>query len=123
MKGFYQTRTKICSLCLREELYIRKIWNISIYSVCHIHCCLLIERCPQCDNGITPLSQSVHSCDFGYDYRKFEAKTVNQNYLSKFVNYRIKETNLVACETNLKNLSQDYCILGRMVEMELLLKK
>jgi hypothetical protein len=39
---------KACPLCLKEAPYIRGLWRLSFYLVCHKHRIKLISQCPSC---------------------------------------------------------------------------
>ncbi|MEM8673441.1 MAG: TniQ family protein [Cyanobacteria bacterium P01_G01_bin.67] len=41
-------KIKICPSCLATDGYYHKHWSLWCYSSCHIHQCLLVDRCPQC---------------------------------------------------------------------------
>ena len=45
-----------CPECLRgdPQPYFRKIWRLSLSTVCPTHCCYLHDRCPQCSTPLTP---------------------------------------------------------------------
>lgn len=53
---------QFCPACLREceQIYYRRIWRVSFYTVCAQHQCMLLDRCPECGSGI-----SFHRTDVG----------------------------------------------------------
>lgn len=53
---------QFCPKCLREgeQVYYRRIWRVSFYTVCAQHRCMLLDRCPECGAGI-----SFHRTDVG----------------------------------------------------------
>jgi len=44
-RGFGQ---QFCPLCLAESCYLRAIWRLAFVTVCPVHGCELLDRCPQC---------------------------------------------------------------------------
>jgi TniQ len=81
---FHRTRIRkgiqCCPQCLREGIpFFCMKWRISLFTMCEIHKCFLIDACPQCHANIeyhrlginkgdflsdTPLSD-CHNCGFG----------------------------------------------------------
>lgn len=53
---------QFCPACLREgeQIYYRRIWRVSFYTVCVQHRCMMLDRCPECGSGI-----SFHRTDVG----------------------------------------------------------
>lgn len=47
---FLYSRTKCCPLCLREQIYHRKVWSSTYSLICTRHNSCLIDRCPECNN-------------------------------------------------------------------------
>jgi hypothetical protein len=47
---------RFCPECLRgdPQPYFRKIWRLSLSTVCPTHCCYLHDRCPHCSTPLTP---------------------------------------------------------------------
>lgn len=43
-------KIKICPACFAEEGYYHKNWSLWCYTSCHIHQCLLVNTCPQCQS-------------------------------------------------------------------------
>src|ERR1043166_7508768 len=39
---------RICPACLRDDGYVRRIWELNIVTTCPRHKCLLIDECPGC---------------------------------------------------------------------------
>lgn len=69
--------TCVCPSCLREENYIRKIWEVALVTACPRHDCWLIESCPSCGRGLSRLRARVAECACGYDVREAEAKAAS----------------------------------------------
>src|SRR5438067_12671300 len=44
---------KICTACLREKSYTRRIWDLAPITTCVIHKCLLLDECPNCGKRIS----------------------------------------------------------------------
>ncbi|WP_082053100.1 TniQ family protein [Gordoniibacillus kamchatkensis] len=47
------TMKAFCPLCLKDKLYYRKVWDLSIYTRCYIHNCILLSSCAICGRRIT----------------------------------------------------------------------
>lgn len=43
-------KIKICPSCFASNGYYQKHWSLWCYTSCHIHQCLLVHRCPQCES-------------------------------------------------------------------------
>lgn len=45
---------QLCPYCLQEDVipYFRKAWRVTFNTICPIHRCMLIDRCPSCLIGI-----------------------------------------------------------------------
>lgn len=45
---------QLCPYCLQEDVipFFRKAWRVSFHTICPIHRCMLIDRCPSCSIGI-----------------------------------------------------------------------
>ena len=84
---------KICSLCLSEKNYLRKVWEISLFTACPIHKCLLLDACLNCSNKIEWERPTIELCRCGFDFRKSEVFPVDTNELV-LAEYFYKEFNL-----------------------------
>ncbi len=43
-------KVKICPTCFATDGYYHKHWSLWCYTSCHLHQCLLIDICPQCQS-------------------------------------------------------------------------
>ncbi|MEC4591904.1 TniQ family protein [Nitrospirillum amazonense] len=76
-----------CPLCLAGDAqpYLRLRWRLLFVSVCPVHGCLLIDRCPRCNEPMAILRQqqrggvSCWSC--GFDLRQAETVQPPVDYL------------------------------------------
>ncbi|WP_158506191.1 TniQ family protein [Synechocystis sp. PCC 7509] len=73
---------KLCPICLNESAYYRQIWNLSIFTSCPFHQCLLIDRCPQCQRGISWSGASVVKCKCQFDWRSIQPKSIESEQLN-----------------------------------------
>ncbi|MGB7923484.1 MAG: TniQ family protein [Pyrinomonadaceae bacterium] len=71
---------KICSACLRESNYVRKIWELAPVTVCPAHKLLLLDRCSDCGKLITWNRQRVSICPCNFDWRGADSVQVTQNH-------------------------------------------
>jgi len=78
-------KSKVCPLCLNEKNYIRKLWSLSIYNVCHLHSCKLIKDCPKCGIEINISNIPLSSCICGHHLYSKEA--IKFSNINKSVEY------------------------------------
>lgn len=79
-KKYVNTRkVKLCSLCLKEDLYIRKIWDLTLVTSCPIHKCLLIDTCSKCSQIIPWYRSEIEICSCGNNLSNELAREVNTN--------------------------------------------
>ena len=65
----YAIRTmkkQFCPFCLNDKLYYRKIWDLSIYTRCHTHNCILLSSCTICNRSIATQDILHGFCKCGY---------------------------------------------------------
>ena len=43
-------KIKICPECFTKDGYYHKHWSLWCYTSCHLHQCLLVDICPQCQS-------------------------------------------------------------------------
>jgi predicted site-specific integrase-resolvase len=72
---------KICTYCLKESGYVRKIWEIIPVTVCPIHKCLLLDKCPNCQARLTWVRKSISRCQCEFDWREYSPPLVEENEL------------------------------------------
>lgn len=86
--------TKYCPYCIKEDLYHRLIWDISIVTSCPKHKINLLEICPRCKKKIlwSHLMENRCSCGFiftdGISYVQFQNQEVlkGQEYIQVLLN-------------------------------------
>jgi hypothetical protein len=71
--------TSICPACLRENGYIRRIWELTLVTTCTLHECRLVDECPKCHRNIPFLRPRLGFCRCGNDLRKIEAASVKED--------------------------------------------
>ncbi len=72
--------TRICPLCLKESMYIRKAWDYSLYTTCFYHGVLLIDTCPDCGKKIRWDRQNISYCPCSYNYLQSPITPVEDPY-------------------------------------------
>ena len=60
-------KSKICTQCFRESLYVRGIWGLTFYTACTRHKTLLIDRCPSCRKQLRWNRRVIRYCSCGCD--------------------------------------------------------
>jgi hypothetical protein len=73
---------QLCPICLQEKPYYRLFWELSVVSVCPFHHCLLIDRCPQCQEPIGWSRPSVVLCSCQFDWRSFRPQVVESEQIT-----------------------------------------
>ena len=73
---------KYCPMCLKEENYFKKEWRLSFYNVCLKHHCVMLDRCPKCQEPLTITKRKHDLVDFncyncGFKFKKADVKLVN----------------------------------------------
>lgn len=62
--------TKICSGCLRESNYCRKVWDLAAVTACPVHGTILLDECPNCHRRVLWSRKAVSVCACGFDWRE-----------------------------------------------------
>lgn len=57
-KGF-----RYCPVCLKEKLYMKSAWDLSIVTECVIHNCSLMNSCPKCSTKLKWNSWKLDECN------------------------------------------------------------
>lgn len=55
-------RAQFCPHCLAEAAYQRRAWQLKMISACVQHQCLLIDRCPRCEQPISTAALIAGHC-------------------------------------------------------------
>ena len=73
----------VCPLCLKEKKYIRQVWHIKPYLLCHEHKTSLIKKCPSCQKSISYMKDELIShCSCRYDLSKIDVINNSNNDFS-----------------------------------------
>jgi|GEM_PF-5305679 hypothetical protein len=67
---------RVCPECLTQERYHRAIWDLTISTVCHVHCRRLLTHCPNCREKLGWTRALVTHCRCGQDLRRFRSDRV-----------------------------------------------
>ena len=62
-------RPRICPRCLNERPIWWAVWDLGLVTVCPIHRCHLVNRCPACKRSLAWQRPAVHECRCGFDLR------------------------------------------------------
>jgi hypothetical protein len=73
---------KLCPICLQEKLYYRFFWELSVVSACALHHCLLIDRCPQCQEPIHWSRPKIAICSCQFDWRSFQPQALESEHIT-----------------------------------------
>lgn len=71
-------RPRFCPACLRQQLFWWGIWDIGLISVCPIHACRLVSRCPACGGDLSWNRPKVHQCRCGQDLSSLDSVRVEE---------------------------------------------
>jgi hypothetical protein len=72
---------KVCTLCLRDARYARKIWDLSPVTACPTHRCLLLDECPACRKRLSWCRRKVSCCRCEFDWRECPPLPVDDSEL------------------------------------------
>jgi predicted site-specific integrase-resolvase len=72
---------KVCTACLREAGYVRRLWALAPLTACPIHRLLLLDRCPKCSKRLTAARKRVSFCGCGLDWRTLAGELVGDSEL------------------------------------------
>ncbi|WP_019155575.1 TniQ family protein [Robertmurraya massiliosenegalensis] len=82
----HRLNVKICPHCLNQDLYYKKVWDLHQYNMCHIHKCLLINKCDTCHRKIFIKTKSnLSKCICGRDYRNMMPVYLDENGIERFI--------------------------------------
>lgn len=70
---------KICPLCLREETWCRKAWDVLPLTSCPLHRIVLVDFCPHCAHPISWARASISVCRCGYDWRRIRPSLIGED--------------------------------------------
>jgi len=74
-------RPKICSACLNEQCYVRKVWDLTAVTTCPVHRCLLFDECPKCCRTLPLSRKRISTCTCGYNWREHPLTSVAESQL------------------------------------------
>lgn len=74
-------QVKVCPECLKENLYVRRIWDFSLVTACPIHRRLMLDECPRCHQCIPALRSRIAICACNYDWREVPAIPLTEDEL------------------------------------------
>ena len=77
----FHRHSRVCSLCLREQNYLRRIWEFAPVTACLLHKCLLADSCPHCQSALFWNRRFVSKCRCGFDFRQAEPIYVSEREL------------------------------------------
>jgi hypothetical protein len=72
---------KICPLCLTENSYCRKVWELVPVTACPLHQCLLIQNCRSCARSISWSRTRINICHCMFDFRRSDVIGLNSKEL------------------------------------------
>ncbi|WP_458411879.1 TniQ family protein [Schinkia sp. CFF1] len=87
--GISSIHSKICPVCIGENSYEQKLWDLNINIACYKHNVLLINECCNCHNLISSNRYSIEYCNCGYPLREFPTIQAPKNLIeiSKLLHY------------------------------------
>lgn len=94
---------QLCPICLQEKLYYRFFWELSVVSACPFHHCLLIDRCPQCQEPIHWSRPKIAICSCQFDWRSFQPPAVESEHITlSSIIYKLCHLGGLPLENNLR---------------------
>lgn len=70
-----------CPLCLQENVYQKRAWRMKAIACCDIHQCLLVDRCPQCQEFLADSDIMTAQCGrCGGSLLNADAQSVSHDY-------------------------------------------
>lgn len=72
-------------------------WELSLFSSCPIHNCLLIDECNNCGRPINTIKINILKCECGFNFRNSPITRV-QGEFSKYLEERLERKNLRSFE-------------------------
>lgn len=61
------SKPRVCPECIAECQYARRLWDLKTYAACHLHGCVLMDRCPTCERSLTWTRSRIDRCPCGTD--------------------------------------------------------
>jgi hypothetical protein len=61
-RTMFDANPKFCAECLRERAILPAAWDLTAWTACPVHGCLLSDRCPTCDEPATWRRAQVLEC-------------------------------------------------------------
>lgn len=100
--NIHRLNFKFCPDCLKSKLYLRKVWDLHQYNICHIHNCVLINKCTFCGWRFNISSLSDFECmKCSYPFNKMKSgASSNKVAVVDFIFSRINEKNLGSKKNN-----------------------
>ena len=103
-------KIKICPSCFATDGYYHKHWSLWCYTSCHIHQCLLVDRCPQCQSAWKwDDLKNDWKCKCGWNFAETPIYKIKreENNLSKLVAHSCKLIEAESIHLNPKSLLSD----------------
>lgn len=60
------SRQALCPKCIELRPVLKARWNLTLYTACVDHRCLLLEKCPKCARLISPRRARLTDCNCGF---------------------------------------------------------
>lgn len=99
-------KIKICPSCFATDGYYHKHWSLWCYTSCHIHQCLLVDRCPQCKSEWKwDDLKNDWKCKCGWNFAETPIYKIQpeENNLSKLVAYCCELVEAESINSDLKS--------------------
>jgi len=62
------SRQALCPKCLESHPVLKARWDLTLYTACVTHRCLLLEKCPKCARLISPRRTKLAVCNCGFSF-------------------------------------------------------
>ena len=72
---------RICPMCLRNQEFCRRLWDLALYTSCHIHRVEMVDACSKCNSRVCWNRKSVSRCSCGADLKEADCRVASEHSL------------------------------------------
>lgn len=90
--GSCTVKPRICPLCVVDKTIHQIYWELSLFTSCPLHNCLLIDECERCGKHISTVKINVSNCECGFDFKNSKIMCVEGEF-SKYIKRVLEREN------------------------------